>query len=91
MPFDASTRWHGISSGKWFLPQAPPTGRYSKGTLRVAGCSGLLTTSLGMLVAFVPSRQIESVLLFELKMTVGVLAPTLVGVLLYRRASRQRT
>ncbi len=46
-------------------------GHYSKSTLLVAGWSGLLTTALGMAVAFVPSHQIESIWLFEIKMVVG--------------------
>ncbi len=46
-------------------------GHYSRAVLWLAGLSGLLTTSLGMIVAFVPSRQIESVWLFELKMLLG--------------------
>ena len=46
-------------------------GHYSRGALWAAGLSGLLTTALGMVVAFVPSRQIESVWLFELKMLLG--------------------
>ena len=61
MPRSSSTRSRGL----------PAPGRYSKRTLRLAGLSGLLTTSLGMIVAFVPSRQIESVLLFEAKMLLG--------------------
>jgi amino acid transporter len=50
---------------------APAPLRYSKRTLRLAGLSGLLSTALGMVVAFVPSRQIESVLGFEMKMLLG--------------------
>ncbi len=46
-------------------------GHYSPAKLWLSGASGLLTTSLGMVVAFVPSRQIESVWLFELKMLLG--------------------
>jgi len=49
---------------------APPL-RYSKTTLTWAGISGLVTTTLGMVVAFVPSRQIESVWIFESKMLAG--------------------
>ena len=56
---------------KYSLASAAPARCYSKGTLRFAAVAGLLTTSLGMIVAFVPSRQIESVLLFELKMILG--------------------
>ncbi len=48
-------------------------GHYSKGTLLIAGWSGLLTTALAMAVAFVPSHQIESVWLYEIKMVVGTL------------------
>jgi amino acid transporter len=40
-------------------------------TLRAAGCCGLATTALGMVVAFVPSREVTSVGLFELKMLLG--------------------
>jgi amino acid transporter len=45
--------------------------RYSKKTLRLAGLAGFFSTAVGMVVAFVPSRQIESVLLFEAKMLLG--------------------
>jgi amino acid transporter len=48
-------------------------GHYSKTTLLLAGWCGLLTTVLGIGVAFVPSHQIESVWLFEIKMVVGTL------------------
>jgi amino acid transporter len=48
-------------------------GHYSKSTLLIAGWSGLLTTALAMAVAFVPSHQIESVWLYEIKMVVGTL------------------
>jgi amino acid transporter len=40
-------------------------------TLQLAGVSGLLTTALAMVVAFVPSRQISSVWLFEAKLISG--------------------
>ncbi len=41
---------------------------YGKGRLRFAAVAGLGTTTLGMIVGFVPSRHVDSVLLFELKM-----------------------
>jgi amino acid transporter len=50
-----------------------PEGYYSKNTMLLAGGCGLLTTALGMAVAFVPSHQIESIWLFEIKMVVGTL------------------
>jgi len=46
-------------------------GHYSKNTMLVSGGCGLLTTALGMAVAFVPSHQIDSIWLFEIKMVVG--------------------
>ena len=48
-------------------------GHYSSKTLLVSGGCGLLTTALAMAVAFVPSHQIESIWLFEIKMVVGTL------------------
>ena len=50
---------------------APERLRFRPTTLRFAGVCGLATTALGMVVAFVPSRQVTSVWLFELKMLVG--------------------
>jgi amino acid transporter len=51
----------------------PGEGHYSKATLLVAGSCGLITTILGMGVAFIPSHQIESIRLFEIKMFTGTL------------------
>jgi len=48
-----------------------PVRHYSRNTMYVAGSCGLLTTVLAMAVAFVPSHQIESIWLFEIKMVVG--------------------
>jgi glutamate:GABA antiporter len=48
-------------------------GRYSNPRLLLAGSCGLLTTTLGIGVAFIPSHQIESIRLFELKMCIGTL------------------
>lgn len=49
------------------------SGSYKRSTLWVAGVSGFLTTALGMALAFLPSRHIASVWLFELKMALGCL------------------
>src|SRR5436305_2933477 len=46
---------------------------YRPAVLGFAGASGLITTALGMLVAFIPPRQIESILKFEAKMIFGTL------------------
>ena len=42
--------------------------RYSKGLLAFAGASGLLTTILGIVLAFFPARQISSIWWYEAKM-----------------------
>jgi glucan phosphoethanolaminetransferase (alkaline phosphatase superfamily) len=47
---------------------APCEGRYSRGTLIMAGSSGLLTTLVAIVVAFFPASQITSVLKYELSM-----------------------
>jgi amino acid transporter len=43
-------------------------GRYSRGTLLLAGSSGLITTAIAIVVAFFPASQITSVLKYELSM-----------------------
>jgi len=49
-------------------------GRYSKGTLIAAGLSGLLTTMLGIALAFFPAQQITSLFSYEAWMFGGTLA-----------------
>ena len=49
----------------------PGEGVYSRTTLLVAGVSGLLTTTLGILLAFFPSQSITSLKLYEIKMVGG--------------------
>jgi glutamate:GABA antiporter len=75
---------------KYAAAAAPPPQRYSKATLRFAGLAGLLTTSLGMVVAFVPSPQIESVVLFETKMLLGTAFFIGLAVFFHRRGRRVR-
>jgi hypothetical protein len=48
-------------------------GRYSKTTLVLAGLSGLVTTTLGILLAFFPAQQITSLGLYEVWMIGGTL------------------
>ncbi|HKW65469.1 MAG TPA: APC family permease [Candidatus Acidoferrum sp.] len=48
-------------------------GRYGKGTLIAAGLSGLLTTMLGIALAFFPAQQITSLLSYEVWMFGGTL------------------
>ncbi len=46
-------------------------GVYRRSTLGLAGASGLVTTTLGILLAFFPAQQITSLKLYELKMVGG--------------------
>jgi len=48
-------------------------GRYSKSTLFFAGASGLVTTILGIALAFFPAQQITSILSYEVWMFGGTL------------------
>jgi amino acid transporter len=50
-----------------------PHGHFRNYTLRTVGSVGLFTTMLAISVVFVPSKQVGSVLLFELKMCSGSL------------------
>jgi len=43
-------------------------GRYRRGTLIFAGLSGFVTTTLGIVLAFFPAKQITSVWMYEAKM-----------------------
>jgi glutamate:GABA antiporter len=55
---------------------------------RSAGIVGLCTTIVGLCAAFLPTADVTSVALFETKMFVGVVGPTAVGWVLFRRAQR---
>jgi glutamate:GABA antiporter len=70
----------------------PPCGRFSNYTLRITGSVGLVTTLLAITVVFVPSKQVGSVPLFELKMFSGSLFFLGLGALFFyngcRRAAR---
>ena len=55
---------------------------------RLAGSVGLCTTVVGLGAAFLPTADVASVPVFETKMLVGVVAPTAVGWLLFRRSQR---
>lgn len=57
---------------------------------RAAGVVGLVTTVVGILFAFLPTDDITSVSVFELKMAVGVIGPTAIGWYFYRRSSSAR-
>lgn len=56
---------------------------------RAAGVVGLVATVIGMIFAFLPTADVDNVLLFEIKMLLGVVGPTGVGWYLFRRTQRQ--
>jgi amino acid transporter len=55
---------------------------------RAAGIIGLLTTVVGLAAAFLPTADVASVVVFELKMIVGITGPLAVGWFLYARSAR---
>jgi amino acid transporter len=67
-----------------------PRGRFSSYTLRTTGSVGLLTTLLAIGVVFVPSSQVGSVSLFELKMVSGSLFFLGLGTFFFYNGSRTR-
>ena len=48
-------------------------GHYDRGTLIFAGVSGLVTTTLGIALAFFPAQQIKSLRSYEIWMVGGTL------------------
>ena len=54
---------------------------------RVAGMVGLVTTAIGIVVAFLPTEDVTSIPLFELKMAVGIVGPIGVGWWLFRKTA----
>jgi amino acid transporter len=70
---------------------APQPAFFRKGTLLAAGAAGLLTTGLGMGLAFYPPPQVASLLGFELKMVAGCAVFLGAAVALFVRGERART
>jgi amino acid transporter len=58
---------------KFALTESTPQGQYGKGTMLIAGLSGLLTTILGIALVFFPAQQITSLWSYELWMFGGTL------------------
>lgn len=73
------------------LASRPGRGRYSRVVLRLAGVIGFASTALGMVVAFVPSRQIGSLWLFEAKMLGGALFFIVLAAFFFFVYSRRKT
>jgi glutamate:GABA antiporter len=53
---------------RFSLREPDGKGRYSRGTLALSGASGLLTTILGIVLAFSPAKQITSIWRYEATM-----------------------
>lgn len=53
---------------------------------RAAGIVGLLTTIVAITFSFLPTAEVGSVVIFELKLAVGVLGPVAIGWYLFRRS-----
>jgi glutamate:GABA antiporter len=62
----------------------------NKWRIRFAAVSGMLTTALGLVVAFIPSHQVESVWRFEIKMTACFVALLGLAAVLFSHYSRRR-
>ena len=56
--------------------------------MRGAGALGLAATLVGIVAAFIPTSDVVKVATFELKMVLGVVAPTVVGWILFQRSQR---
>ena len=65
-------------------------GRYSKGMLWFAGLSGVVTTGIGMVVAFIPQHEGEALWLFETKMSLGTLLFLALAAFFYFPSSRRK-
>jgi glutamate:GABA antiporter len=55
---------------------------------RAAGALGLSATLFGIVAAFLPTSDIDSVVVFEMKMLLGVAGPTAIGWYLFKRSSQ---
>ena len=62
----------------------------NKWRLRFAAVSGMVTTACGLVVAFIPSHQVDSVWRFEIKMVACFVALLGVAAVLFLYYSRQR-
>jgi amino acid transporter len=67
------------------------SGYFGRARIGIAAVSGLSATALGCVVAFVPSHQITSIWVFELKMVAGVGLFLGLGTFLFRYYSGRKT
>ena len=55
---------------------------------RAAGGLGFATSAFGMMAAFIPTADVDSVPIFELKMLLGCVVPTAIGLAFFFRSRR---
>jgi glutamate:GABA antiporter len=70
---------------------ACPSGVFPLSLLRLAAVSGLLTTLFGLAMAFVPTRQISSIWIFEAKMLITTALFVVLARALFVYYSRRKT
>lgn len=58
--------------------------------IRLSGVVGFAISAAGAVTAFVPTAEVDRVVLYETKLLVGVLGPLAVGLVLFQRARRTR-
>jgi amino acid transporter len=79
---------------KFAVVEREKKGRYGKGLLFFAGASGLITTMLGIALAFFPSKQITSIWKYEASMfgiTLGFVALAVFFFFVYGRLKRPQS
>jgi glutamate:GABA antiporter len=59
--------------------------------VRLAGAVGLVTTIFGLGAAFLPTSDVANVLVFEIKLVIGVIGPTALGCFLFWRTRRRQS
>jgi amino acid transporter len=57
---------------------------------RIAGALGLVTTLFGIGSAFIPTGDVDNVVVFETKMLLGCVVPTAIGLAFYLRARSRK-
>ncbi len=75
---------------KFAVTESKPQGQYGRGTMLVAGIAGMLTTILGILLAFFPAQQITSLWSYEVWMIGGTQFFVGLAIFFFFVYSRQR-
>jgi len=81
----------GLPACPGLFPQPARRGVFRVGVLRASAVSGLLMTVLGLAMAFVPTRQISSIWVFEAKMLITTALFVALARALFVYYSRRKT